>query len=160
MSREQMKSRQAEQLPNNARMDAYYYGFNRTGFGPVDAVLSAVAVAGKGSHHTQSWGDDDAEWFYGDRPGLPSAKGAADLIQKTADLTARSITEDLAKLHAALDAVEALPHEDYCCTKGCPGYGLATCGKVRGYGDHCDGSECSCFMRGPLDAIQSALREP
>ena len=62
-------------------------------------------------------------------------------------------------LQAALDAIKALPHEDYCCTKGCPGFGLATCGKVFTYGDECDGSECSCFMSGPLRAIRNALGE-
>lgn len=61
------------------------------------------------------------------------------------------------RLLAALDGVLALPHEDYCCTKGCPGFGLATCGKVSKYGDWCDGSECSCFMSGPIAAITKAL---
>ena len=45
-------------LPDDARMDAYYYGFDRTGVGPIDAILSAVATAGKGSHHTEGWGGD------------------------------------------------------------------------------------------------------
>lgn len=66
---------------------------------------------------------------------------------------------DTARLLAAVKAVTALPHEDYCCTKGCPGFGLATCGKVHKNGDECDGSECSCFMSGPLRAIESALRD-
>ena len=65
---------------------------------------------------------------------------------------------DTARLLAAVKAVTALPHEDYCCTKGCPGFGLATCGKVHKNGDECDGSECSCFMSGPLRAIEAALR--
>ena len=65
---------------------------------------------------------------------------------------------ETARLLAAVKAVTALPHEDYCCTKGCPGFGLATCGKVHKNGDECDGSECSCFMSGPLRAIEAALR--
>lgn len=101
-----IRERLTAQLPDNARMDAYYYGFNRTNFGPVDAILSAVAVAGKGSHHTESWADTDSGWFYGDRPGLPSADGAADLIQKTADIAARNITADQTRLLAAIEAVE------------------------------------------------------
>ena len=39
------------------RMDAYYYGFNPTGVGPVDKILSAVACAGKAYHHTKDWGE-------------------------------------------------------------------------------------------------------
>ncbi|MDQ0100474.1 hypothetical protein J2T10_000093 [Paenarthrobacter nicotinovorans] len=66
---------------------------------------------------------------------------------------------DQARLLAAVQAVAELPHEDYCCTKGCPGFGLATCGNVHKSGDECDGSECSCFMSGPLRAIESALSE-
>jgi hypothetical protein len=43
------------------RMHAYYYGFERTGVGVVDAILSAVAQAGKSYHSTESWADED-EW--------------------------------------------------------------------------------------------------
>lgn len=42
----------------NARMDAYYYGFERTGVGIVDEILSAVATAGKHYHSTSEWADD------------------------------------------------------------------------------------------------------
>ena len=41
------------------RMDAYYYSFERTGVGIIDDILSAVAVAGKAYHHTESWSDTD-----------------------------------------------------------------------------------------------------
>lgn len=37
------------------RMDAYYYGFSDTGVRCIDEILSAVAVAGKGCHHTEGW---------------------------------------------------------------------------------------------------------
>lgn len=40
------------------RMDAYYFGFTPTGVDAIDRILSAVAEAGKGYHHTESWGDD------------------------------------------------------------------------------------------------------
>jgi hypothetical protein len=43
------------------QMDAYYYGFTPTGVEIVDRILSAVAVAGKAYHHTESWTDQD-EW--------------------------------------------------------------------------------------------------
>lgn len=38
-----------------ARMDAYYYGFARTGVEAIDRILSAVACAGKAFHHTEDW---------------------------------------------------------------------------------------------------------
>lgn len=108
---EPIQNRLNAQLPGNARMDAYYYGFTRTGFEPVDAILSAVAVAGKGSHHTESWGDTESAWYYADRPGLPAADGAEDLIQRTADLAARNITTGQARLLAAVLAAVAACNE-------------------------------------------------
>ena len=56
------------------RMDAYYYGFDETGCPEVDAILSAVAWAGKCYHHTESWADDE--------PGEPSE---VERIQAAAD---------------------------------------------------------------------------
>ena len=41
------------------RMNAYYYGFERTGCLQIDRVLSAVACAGKAHHHTERWSDTD-----------------------------------------------------------------------------------------------------
>ncbi len=38
-------------------LDSYYFGFEPTGCDPVDAILEAVARAGKGYHHTESWAD-------------------------------------------------------------------------------------------------------
>ena len=43
------------------RLDAYYYSFNETGSVPIDAILSAVAIAGKSCHNTDRWTEDD-EW--------------------------------------------------------------------------------------------------
>lgn len=45
--------------PGDIRMDAYYYGFEQTGVGIIDRILSAVATAGKGSHHTEFWSDEN-----------------------------------------------------------------------------------------------------
>lgn len=42
--------------PEQWRMDAYYYGFERTGVDAIDKILSAVATAGKMYHHTEDWG--------------------------------------------------------------------------------------------------------
>lgn len=38
-------------------MGAYYYAFDETGCEPIDRVLSAVAIAGKCAHHTESWNE-------------------------------------------------------------------------------------------------------
>ena len=43
------------------RMEAYYFSFAPTGVEAIDRILSAVAEAGKGYHHTESWGDDGVE---------------------------------------------------------------------------------------------------
>ena len=40
------------------RLNAYYYGFDATGVIEVDRILAAVAIAGKGYHHTEHWSDD------------------------------------------------------------------------------------------------------
>ena len=71
---EEIKNRVAatsEPLPDDAQLNAYYYGFDKTNCGPIDAVLSAVAVAGKGSHNTIDWNNTDTYGYYKDRAGLP-----------------------------------------------------------------------------------------
>ena len=40
------------------RMDAYYYGFDKTGVEEIDLILSAVACAGKAFHHTEHWNEE------------------------------------------------------------------------------------------------------
>ena len=103
-----------ERLPEEARMDAYYYGFDRTGCGPVDAVLSAVAIAGKGSHNTDGWTNRDVYGYYDKRPGLPAnpriddwtGGSAVELIQLTAKASAekvKSLSDDLAALIAEVE---------------------------------------------------------
>jgi hypothetical protein len=37
------------------KLDAYYYGFDPTGNDAVDAILEAVARAGKRCHYTEDW---------------------------------------------------------------------------------------------------------
>ena len=103
-----------ERLPEEARMDAYYYGFDRTGCGPVDAVLSAVAIAGKGSHNTDGWTDRDVYGYYDNRAGLPAnpriddwtGGSAVELIQLTAKASAekvKTLSDDLAALVAEVE---------------------------------------------------------
>lgn len=72
----------------NSRMDAYYYWFDRTGVPAIDAILSAVAYAGKAFHGTHQWQDTDVN--YGPITGGMSA---ADLIQAAANEAAKSVTQ-------------------------------------------------------------------
>ncbi len=72
-----------------ARMDAYYYGFERTGIGIVDDILSEVARAGKSFHSTDMWSETDDKFF-------PASH--ADLIQQAANAAAD-------RLRAALDGL-------------------------------------------------------
>lgn len=44
--------------PEEMRMDAYYYAFERTGNEAIDKVLSAIATAGKAYHNTADWNDE------------------------------------------------------------------------------------------------------
>lgn len=39
-------------------LDAYYFHFQETGVEPIDRVLSEIANAGNGAHHTQDWDDN------------------------------------------------------------------------------------------------------
>lgn len=53
--------RQAAPRTHDLRMHAYYFGFTPTGVELVDRVLSAVAHAGKGYHHTEDWLSNDID---------------------------------------------------------------------------------------------------
>lgn len=44
-------------MNDKLRMDAYWYEFTRTGIYEIDKILSEVASAGKGYHHTEEWAD-------------------------------------------------------------------------------------------------------
>ena len=107
-----------EPLTDEARMEAYYYGFERTYCGPVDAVLSAVAIAGKGSHNTGDWCERDDYGYYDNRPGLPAnpridkwtGGSAVDLIQLTAKASAekvKTLSDDLATLISEVERLRA-----------------------------------------------------
>lgn len=88
-------------MPADARMDAYYFGFERTEVGAVDALLSAVAWAGKGAHNTESWNDTDISGYYRGRSGLPDGESGTDLIQQTANRSAAQVKEMAARLKVA-----------------------------------------------------------
>lgn len=56
------------------RMDAYYYGFHRTGVIEIDRILSAVARAGKAFHLTEDWNEPA---YGGDTSPVDWIQGAA-----------------------------------------------------------------------------------
>jgi hypothetical protein len=70
------------------RMDAYYYGFERTGVDCIDKILSAVACAGKAFHHTESWNDDVKVSWNDHTGGTP-----VDWIQNAANKAAEVYVE-------------------------------------------------------------------
>ena len=83
------------------RMDAYYYSFDETGVGVVDAILSAVAQAGKNWHHTDEWGSPH-DW-------TDDTRSDAQRIQDAADQCAVRIAAHVAAERDALLAMfEAL----------------------------------------------------
>lgn len=64
------------------RLNAYYFGFESTGSPAIDAILSAVAYAGKGYHNTESWGDE-SRWGEG--------RSYVDVIQAAANEAANRV---------------------------------------------------------------------
>lgn len=69
------------------RMVAYYYSFGPTGVQEIDLILSAVACAGKASHHTNAW-QDDTDPYPGHTGGSPiewiqnAGRAAADALTR------------------------------------------------------------------------------
>ena len=90
------------------RLDAYYYSFNETGSVPIDAILSAVAIAGKSCHNTDMWTEDD-EWS---RWGV--GRSLVDVIQCAANEAAAALLDaaaERAALAAGVERVRALADE-------------------------------------------------
>lgn len=73
---------------DDPRMDAYYYTFKPTGEKSIDAILSAVAWAGKGAHNTVNWDEPDGWEDYG--PCDPG-QTPVDVIQETAKRAAATL---------------------------------------------------------------------
>jgi hypothetical protein len=87
------------------RMEAYYYGFRKTGNSSVDRILSAVACAGKSYHRTEDWCERSTAWIghEGDTP--------VEWIQNAADDANDSmirLERELATANARLSANEVL----------------------------------------------------
>ena len=68
-------------------MRAYYYSFTPTGNKDIDAILSAVASAGKGSHHTEGWSDVH-EW---EDDGFSAVDRIQNAANKAAGVTTSTI---------------------------------------------------------------------
>lgn len=107
----------------DARMDAYYFGFSRTGDSHIDAILSAIAWAGKGSHHTESWQEDRHEYSYGP---VATNESFIDVIQAAANDAAdragvvyRQAIEDAAALAVGRPDFERVPSAESDYTAGC-----------------------------------------
>lgn len=69
------------------RMDAYYYGFDKTNVDCIDELLSSVACAGKAFHHTEEWMEEASA--YGEHT---IGKTPIDWIQNAAIKAAKEIT--------------------------------------------------------------------
>lgn len=76
-----MSAKQTEEL----RMDAYYYGFEKTGNPAIDKILSSVACAGKAYHHTECWNDEAGDYGH-------EGKSPVDWIQNAANAAATELT--------------------------------------------------------------------
>ena len=87
---------------DDRRLDAYYFGFDSTGVPEVDAILSAVAYAGKGYHHTDEWGGGESR-FGEDRPYGDVIQAAANEAANRWDHTA-AIAEKAREYVRVLDA--------------------------------------------------------
>ena len=67
---------------------AYYYSFEPTGDEAIDAILAAVAAAGKAAHHTDMWTERVDYEYRGQAPGTP-----VEWIQRAANAAAKARQE-------------------------------------------------------------------
>ena len=86
----------------DAKMEAYYYGFDYTGEPAVDAILSALAWAGKGWHSTKFWNVPGEPVGYNYGPFL------ADREQSPADVIEAAAHEAAAELADLRERIEFL----------------------------------------------------
>ena len=122
------------------RLDAYYFAFDATGQPSIDAILSAVAHAGKGYHHTESWADEGPGWGGGLSYVDVIQAAAADAARERAallDALARAkaeverLREGIRSIHASAGPSQGFFSEsgyserDHCC---------GTCGEHGEYG--------------------------
>ena len=87
-------------------LNAYYFGFDSTGVPEVDAILSAVAYAGKGYHHTDEWGGGESR-FGEDRPYGDVIQAAANEAANRWDALAAVLPDLLAEANKRAEDAEA-----------------------------------------------------
>jgi len=91
-------------LPDDdIRMDAYYYGFSKTGERSVDVLLSAIACAGKAFHSTEDWLSDCRTYEECHRGKTP-----VEWIQNAANDLAKEIKERRAPISVSDEVVEQM----------------------------------------------------
>jgi hypothetical protein len=78
-------------------LNAYYYSFDPTGVPVIDEILSEVAAAGSGSHHTEDW----AEYGHIERIQTAAAEAAEEFYAVVAAERKRQIVKGI---QDALDA--------------------------------------------------------
>lgn len=123
--------------PSKNWLSAYYYAFNPTGVPEIDAILSAVARAGKAYHSTQDWQEECSPY----EPDIHRGETPVDWIQ-----------------NAAIDAAAAL--------KPVPAPALPACARCGGAGEVAQGLPCDgpipcpdCSSSDPLlEQMAEALR--
>ncbi len=94
------------------KFQAYWYEFEATGITAVDAILDAVARAGKAYHNTEMWGDSDYQHdgeTFADVIQRHANNGAAEVAQlkatcDRADEVIAGLEKKVAKIDRLLDA--------------------------------------------------------
>lgn len=76
-------------MPDQLRMNAYYYSFEKTGVVEIDRILSAVAMAGKAYHETNQWKDGT----YTEQLTYGGKITPVELIQEMANRAAKALSE-------------------------------------------------------------------
>lgn len=121
-------------MKHKLRMNAYYYSFTPTGLELVDRILSAVACAGKGYHHTEDWNEED-DWRDTNCPPF-RGKSYVDWIQNAADDAANGFRR------LAEAATQYMQHKSDCPMEIPPTF-------------RHDWEKCNCGLSDVLDLLRS-----
>ena len=92
--------------PKDMRMDAYYYGFRRTGVAEIDLILSAVACAGKDFHHTGQWCEKFSDWNGENTYPYHAGNSCVERIQNAADNAAKACLHPAARKQIVIDTCD------------------------------------------------------
>lgn len=109
MTRRRLTDEELDTLRHYFSRGAYSYSFEPTGDADIDLVLGAVCLAGKWSHHTESWGESPSE---GQKSPLDYIQAAAN---RAAESRLRLSAEDLEALRDFRDSrfIVKSEYEDY-----------------------------------------------